>query len=360
MPTQTRNIAPIYLCFKSIDLKLTGYPITDKRLLSCMGDTIQSSSANIVSATDYSPFGAPLAGRVFSANEYRFGFNGNEKDYETYGEGNAYDFGARTYDPRLGRFFSIDPKYKEYPYWSPYAFAGNNPVTCIDAFGEGPVPAHHEFLTTVALDVYDYAKAQGASTKGALLVLAQASLESGWGASAIKYKDFNLFGVMGKPSKRSTSHGSVKDYSNSGGYKGALKDYFAKIDKTWPGFKGVLEKDDISADDVDKALNTGKYIPTKAERNKGNYAYNFDMDAEGDNHYGESLLKQVATIKTRLIKSIDYQMKQNEDQIKSINSQLNSLVITEEFKTQLTQKKEALTQSNTKLATIKQEVTDVK
>ena len=53
-------------------------------------------------------------------------------------------------------------------------------------------------------------------------------------------------------------------------------------------------------------------------------------------------------------------MKQNEDQIKSINSQLNSLVITEEFKTQLTQKKEALTQSNTKLATIKQEVTDVK
>ena len=34
---------------------------------------------------------------------YRYGFNGMEKSDEVYGEGNAYDFGARIHDPRIGR-----------------------------------------------------------------------------------------------------------------------------------------------------------------------------------------------------------------------------------------------------------------
>ncbi|MFA9212444.1 MAG: RHS repeat-associated core domain-containing protein [Candidatus Methylacidiphilales bacterium] len=67
---------------------------------------------------------------------YRFAFNGKERDNETYGEGNAYDFGARIYDPRLGRWLSIDPKYKFYPEYSPYNFALNNPIVFIDFGGE--------------------------------------------------------------------------------------------------------------------------------------------------------------------------------------------------------------------------------
>jgi len=109
--------------------------ITDKRLLSCMGDTIQASSANIVSATDYSPFGAPLAGRVFSANEYRFGFNSKEKDNETYGDGNTYDYGARIYDARKGRFLTIDPMFEGFAYYSPYQSTGNCPAKYIDSEG---------------------------------------------------------------------------------------------------------------------------------------------------------------------------------------------------------------------------------
>jgi hypothetical protein len=35
--------------------------------------------------------------------EYCFGFNGMEQDNEVQGQGNAYDFGARIYDSRLGR-----------------------------------------------------------------------------------------------------------------------------------------------------------------------------------------------------------------------------------------------------------------
>jgi RHS repeat-associated protein len=74
---------------------------------------------------------------IFEVGEgYRFGFNGMEKDNNTYGEGNAYDFGARIYDSRLGRFLSIDRFAKMYPFQSPYTFAANNPIIFLDAGGD--------------------------------------------------------------------------------------------------------------------------------------------------------------------------------------------------------------------------------
>jgi RHS repeat-associated protein len=59
-----------------------------------------------------------------------------EKDDEVKGSGNSLDFGAREYDPRLGRWFARDPQFKKYPDISPYAFAGNNPIYLIDPDGE--------------------------------------------------------------------------------------------------------------------------------------------------------------------------------------------------------------------------------
>ena len=67
---------------------------------------------------------------------YRFGFNGQENDTEIKGTGNSYDFGARIYDPRIGRFLSIDPLYTKYAFWGGYSFAGNFPVNAIDENGE--------------------------------------------------------------------------------------------------------------------------------------------------------------------------------------------------------------------------------
>ncbi|MFA6925213.1 MAG: RHS repeat-associated core domain-containing protein, partial [Bacteroidales bacterium] len=58
---------------------------------------------------DYYPFGMLMPGRNFNTTTYRHGFNGKEKDDELKGSGNSYDYGMRIYDPRLGRFLSVDP-----------------------------------------------------------------------------------------------------------------------------------------------------------------------------------------------------------------------------------------------------------
>jgi len=97
---------------------------------------------DVLSAQDYYPFGWNEPGRNLNSGKYRYGFNGKEKDTETYGAGNEYDYEARIYDPRLGRWLSKDPDMQLYVAWSPYQFAKNNPILRIDANGKWEIEVH--------------------------------------------------------------------------------------------------------------------------------------------------------------------------------------------------------------------------
>jgi len=66
---------------------------------------------------------------------YRYGFNGKENDNEVKGDGNSLDFGARIYDPRVGRFLSVDPLAAGYADISPFLYAENSPIYLVDVAG---------------------------------------------------------------------------------------------------------------------------------------------------------------------------------------------------------------------------------
>ena len=66
---------------------------------------------------------------------YRYGFNGKENDNEIKGEGNQQDYGMRVYDPRIGKFLSVDPLSPKYSELTPYQFASNSPIQAVDLDG---------------------------------------------------------------------------------------------------------------------------------------------------------------------------------------------------------------------------------
>jgi len=98
---------------------------------------IEDYRPQLLSRADYYAFGSLLPGRNYSSDSYRFGFNGMPKDDEMHiAIGTSYDFGARLYDPRVGRWLSLDPLAEKYPSLSPYSFTADNPILFVDPNGE--------------------------------------------------------------------------------------------------------------------------------------------------------------------------------------------------------------------------------
>ncbi len=66
---------------------------------------------------------------------YRYGFQNQERDDEIKGRGNSVNYQYRMHDPRLGRFFAVDPLYAKYPWNSSYAFSENIVINAIELEG---------------------------------------------------------------------------------------------------------------------------------------------------------------------------------------------------------------------------------
>ncbi|WP_430901852.1 RHS repeat-associated core domain-containing protein [Paraflavitalea sp. sgz302555] len=81
-----------------------------------------------------------MPNRSYTAgSQFRYGFNGKEQDKEAYSK-ISYDYGFRIYSPVIGRFLSVDPLSKSYPWYTPYQFAGNKPIFAIDVDGLEDAP----------------------------------------------------------------------------------------------------------------------------------------------------------------------------------------------------------------------------
>jgi RHS repeat-associated protein len=92
---------------------------------------------DVLAYNDYYPFGMQVPNRFDSIEDkdYRYGFQGQEKDDEIKGEGNSLNYTFRMHDPRVGRFLSLDPLAPEYPHNSPYAFAENRVIDGLELEG---------------------------------------------------------------------------------------------------------------------------------------------------------------------------------------------------------------------------------
>ncbi len=98
-------------------------------------NNITVGEAEALQVDNYYPFGMQFnQAPVLQVEENNYLYNGKELQKE-YGL-DWYDYGWRQYDPSLGRFHKLDRFSEKYIDWSPYQYAGNNPILFIDINGD--------------------------------------------------------------------------------------------------------------------------------------------------------------------------------------------------------------------------------
>jgi RHS repeat-associated protein len=192
------------------------------------------NDATITSAVDYSPFGMQLVGRKLNGGAYRYGFNGKENDNEVKGEGNQQDYGMRIYDPRIGKFLSVDPITAKYPELTPYQFASNRPIDGVDQDGLEhvwyPIGLLNKPLYESTI-VKDFVAGAGERISDMIHSLPEIPKQ------AMKYfKDRSLLATVDPGIAQKQLQGNINDMMRSwSGVKAIAKDYKDLAVKTWQG-----------------------------------------------------------------------------------------------------------------------------
>ncbi|WP_285820137.1 RHS repeat-associated core domain-containing protein [Bacteroides acidifaciens] len=116
---------------------------------------VADEDGNVEEVNDYYPFGGLMStSSRQSVQPYKY----NGKELETAGGLNWYDYGARRYDPVLGRWNGVDPSCEKHYSWSPYTYCKNNPVLRVDPDGKDDYTINGKgqlFRTSINNSPYD-------------------------------------------------------------------------------------------------------------------------------------------------------------------------------------------------------------
>lgn len=119
------------------------YTLTDHLGNARASFDINNGTAREIQHDDYYPFGLTFNSYA-SGVKNNYLYNGKELQDKL----KQYDYGARFYDPVIGRFGTIDPLSEQMRRYSPYSYAFDNPIRFVDRDGMAPDDPNDPFLIT--------------------------------------------------------------------------------------------------------------------------------------------------------------------------------------------------------------------
>ena len=119
---------------------------------------------------------------------------------------------------------------------------------------------------------------------------------------------------MGGSSNVKTSHGTLRNYKD---IQAALNDYFSVMEEKWPDAISLYSKNNFSADDINKALNTGVYEK---------YPAYFVKDQAHPEDYGKALVdNMMSSVIKRIIPTIEQLIQENESKIINLQNEIAAI-----------------------------------
>ncbi len=85
-----------------------------------------------------------ISSKAASIAPNKIKYNAKEEQRQEFSDGSGLellDYGARMYDPQMGRWQVLDPLSDKYYLLSPYSYCVNNPIKYIDPDGQDIKPA---------------------------------------------------------------------------------------------------------------------------------------------------------------------------------------------------------------------------
>jgi len=140
--TLTRGLKYYELCNRLGDVIAV---VSDRKLPG-----VGAWRADVRKACNYFPYGFVMPGRLFSSDDYRYGYQGMMLENAMHGGGSAYSTEFRLYDSRIARWLSIDPMAEKLPRWSPYTAFDDNPISLVDPKGAQTRPDPHDPAVQIA------------------------------------------------------------------------------------------------------------------------------------------------------------------------------------------------------------------
>jgi len=192
---------------------------------------------------DYYPFGLNLTGLEKQGTpDHRYTYNGKEKQ-EEFGL-DWHDYGARNYDPVLGRWHGLDPLTDSYVSFSPYHYSVNNPISNYDPDGNSAVAVMNEKKRTITIraNIYFYGDGSNSNLSNQIAGSIQSAIN---GAGSSIEIDGVTYKVKARIKGRHVSEKRARKLASKNG--GNAENNFLRIsnvvpDPTWkPSIFGISE-----------------------------------------------------------------------------------------------------------------------
>ena len=186
-----------------------------RAVLSAVGNSLQN-----VQSTDYYPFG--LAYSTNNLNKNKYLFSGKELQDASIGGTilGLYDFGARQYDPVIGRWLKQDRYACKYASISPYTYCANNPILFTDPTGD-TLTAEQQFIDFM---MNSFREVFGAKAdrlyydENGNLQLDGTAREFREGLTYDQQQAFNgLYDIMTRPNRVSVAYGDTYAFPSNNG-----------------------------------------------------------------------------------------------------------------------------------------------